>query len=310
MSRFVLRRLLYTLVIMWVASIVVFVALRITPGDVTNFVVTPIESPARVAQIRHQLGLDKPMIEQYLIFWQHLLHGDLGRSAVTGQPITTIIAKGAPYTLSLALAAGIITYGLGIPLGVLAALRRNTIVDHLATGIAVVGMGVPNFVLAILLIYLLAVTLRLLPVSGSGGIEYIILPAVVLALEPLAVTTRLMRSSMLDQLGQDYVRTLTAKGLTRWKVIWRHVVWNSLGPIISLAAVQVRSLLGYTLIVEVIFRWPGLGSRLVDVVLKRDYQPAQILALMLTLVVIFLNYMADVGYAAIDPRVRASASRS
>ena len=310
MSRFIFRRFVYTLIIMWVASIVVFVALRITPGDVTNFVVTPLETAQRLAQIRHGLGLDRPMLAQYLDFWGNIFHGNLGRSAVTGQPITTIIAQGAPFTLALAAAAGLIVYLVGIPLGTLAALRRNTWVDHLATGIAVIGMGVPNFVLAVLLIFFLAVQLGWLPVSGSGELSNIILPAVVLAVEPLAVTTRLMRSSVLDQLGQDYVRTLTAKGLPRRQVVWRHVVWNSLGPIISLAAVQVRSLLGYTLIVEVIFRWPGLGSRLVDVVLKRDYVPAQVLAMMLTLLVIFLNFLADIGYAAIDPRVRASATRS
>lgn len=178
------------------------------------------------------------------------------------------------------------------------------------TGVAVLGLGIPNFVLAILLIMIFGIFLKVLPVSGSGGIQNLILPAVVLAVEPLAVTIRVVRSSVLEQLTQDYVRTLSAKGLSWWRIVWVHVLRNSMGPIISLAAVQFRSLIGYTLIVEVIFRWPGLGSQLVDAVLKRDYLVAQVLALLLTFVVIFLNTFADIAYAFADPKVRIQVSKA
>jgi ABC-type dipeptide/oligopeptide/nickel transport system permease component len=160
----------------------------------------------------------------------------------------------------------------------------------------------------VLLIKLLSLKLDWLPVSGTGGIEHLILPAVVLAVEPLAVTIRMMRSSMLEQLGQDYVRTLQAKGLARRRIVWQHVLRNSLGPIVSLSAVQFRTLLGYTLIVEIIFRWPGLGWELVNSVLTRDFPVAQNLALLLTLAVILLSFLADVGLALADPRVRRRAA--
>jgi peptide/nickel transport system permease protein len=310
MVRFLIRRLVYMAVIMVIASIVVFVALRITPGDSTNFVITPISSPERFEQLRHELGLDRPLIEQYAVFIGRIVSLNLGSSDISHRQIVDIIASGLPYTLILALAAALIVYGIGIPLGVIAALRRDRWPDQLISGSAVLGLGIPNFVLAIILIMIFALTLKVLPVSGASGFPNLILPAIVLAVEPFAVTTRVVRSSVIDQLSQDYVRTLTAKGLTRRRIVWVHVLRNSLGPVISLAAVQFRSMLGYTLIVEVIFRWPGLGSQLVDAVLKRDYLVAQVLALLLTLVVIALNTMADVAYAYADPKVRVQVGRS
>ena len=308
MARFLVRKLLYAIGIMWLASIIVFLGLRITPGDFTNWVVTPIVGPAVRAAIRHKLGLDLPLWQQYLVFMQHTLTGNLGNSAVTGESITGIILTGAPYTLALAVVAGLITYGIGIPLGVVSALRRRSWIDQIGSATAVVGMGIPNFVLAIVLIMIVGIQFDLLPVSGSGGFSYIILPAIVLAVEPLAVTIRMMRSSTLEQLGLDYVRMLSAKGLPRWRIVWQHVLLNAISPVISLAAVQFRSFLGYTLIVEVIFRWPGLGSRLVNSVLQRDYALAQTLALILTLLVILFNFLADVGHAMVYPKLRARLS--
>jgi len=304
MIRYVIRRLAYTVVILFVASIVVFLALRITPGDATNFVVTPISSPERFEELRRELGLDRPLIEQYGVFITRVLTGNFGASDISHRQVAEIITTGLPYTVWLALSAALLVYGLGIPLGVIAALRRDRWLDQVISASAVLGLGIPNFVLAIILIMIFGIGLNLLPVSGANGPLNVILPAIVLAVEPLAVVMRVVRSSVIDQLGQDYVRTLEAKGLARRRIIWVHVLRNSLGPVISLAAVQFRSMLGYTLIVEVIFRWPGLGSQLVDAVLKRDYLVAQDLALLLTAVVIVLNTLADIGQAYADPRVR------
>jgi peptide/nickel transport system permease protein len=309
MARFAVRRLSYMAVIMVIASVVVFVALRITPGDSTNFVITPVSSPERFEELRRELGLDRPLPEQYLVFVQRVVTADLGYSDISRRQITDIIATALPYTVVLAIAAGLIAYGLGIPLGVLAARRRGRWPDQFASGLAMVGLGVPNFVLAIVLIMVFGIALGVLPVSGAAGPANLVLPALVLAVEPLAVTVRLVRSTVLDQLGQDYVRSLVAKGLTMRRIVWQHVLRNSLGPVISLAAVQFRSLLGYTLIVEVIFRWPGLGSQLVDAVLKRDYLVAQVLALLLVLAVILLNTLSDLAYAYADPKVRLQVTR-
>jgi glutathione transport system permease protein len=304
MGSFVLKRAAYTIVVMWAASVVVFVALRITPGDPTNFVQNPLQTNERKAQLRHQLGLDRPLVEQYWRFAKGVVTWDFGQSFIRRQSITHVVESEAPKTLELAGGAGLIVLGLGIPLGMVAALRRNKLTDQLISVVAALGMGIPNFVLAVLLIKLLALKLGWLPVSGTGGLKHLVLPAVVLAVEPLAVTIRLMRSSVLEQLELDYVRTLRAKGLAPWRIIWQHVLRNSLGPIVSLSAVQFRTLLGYTLIVEIIFRWPGLGSELVTAVLTRDFPLAQNLALLLTLAVILLSFLADIGLAYTDPRIR------
>jgi ABC-type dipeptide/oligopeptide/nickel transport system permease component len=309
MTRYVVRRLIYTAVIMFMASIVVFLALRISPGDSSNFVISPVSSPERFAQLRHELGLDRPLIEQYAVFLSRMFSGNFGASDVSHRKVVDIIASGLPFTLMLAASAALLVYCIGIPMGVIAALRRDRWPDQLVTGLAVVGLGIPNFVLAILLVMIFAITFKLLPASGSAGPVNLILPAVVLAMEPLAITVRVVRTAVLDQLHQDYVRTLAAKGLSRSRIVWLHVLRNSLGPVISLAAVQFRSLIGYTLIVEVIFRWPGLGSQLVDAVLKRDYLVAQVLALLLTLVVIVINAFADIAYAFADPKVRVEVAQ-
>jgi ABC-type dipeptide/oligopeptide/nickel transport system permease component len=308
MASFVARRFAYTLLVMLAASIVVFLTLRITPGDPSNFAENPLQTEERKAAVRHELGLDDPILEQYSTFITNVVTLDFGDSFITRQPIDDIIAQAAPNTLLLAFAALAIVLAVGIPLGVLAALRRNTWFDR-GVGIAApLAMGIPPFVLAILLINIVALQLGWLPVSGTGGLEYLVLPAIVLAVEPAAVTVRLMRSSVLEELGQDYVRTLRAKGLSERRIVWVHVLRNAVGPIVSLSAVQMRTLLGYTLIVEVIFRWPGLGQALVQSVLSRDFPVAQALSLLLTLAVVFLTFLADVGLAAADPKVRRQAT--
>ncbi len=235
---------------------------------------------------------------------------DFGDSFITQQSISAIVREAAPNTLALAGFAGVIVLGLGIPLGVLAALYRNGPADHVIGSVAALGLGIPNFVLALVLIKLLSLELGWFPVAGSGSFRYLVLPAVVLSIEPLAVTVRMMRSAVLDQLGLDYVQTLRAKGLSGFRIVWQHVLRNSIAPIVSLTAVQFRSLLGYTLIIEVIFRWPGLGEALVNSVLTRDFPVAQMLALLLTLAVIFLTFLADVGLALVDPRIRARVASS
>lgn len=308
MASFVARRFGYTLLVMWVASIVVFLTLRITPGDPSNFAENPLQTEERKAAVRHALGLDDPILEQYSNFISNVVTLDFGDSFITRQPIDDIIAQAAPNTLLLAFAALAIVLVVGIPLGVLAALRRNTWFDRGVGFAAPLAMGIPPFVLAILLINIVALQLGWLPVSGSGGLEYLILPAIVLAVEPAAVTVRLMRSSVLEELGQDYVRTLRAKGLPERRIVWVHVLRNAVGPIVSLSAVQMRTLLGYTLIVEVIFRWPGLGQALVQSVLSRDFPVAQALSLLLTLAVVLLTFLADVGLAVADPKVRRQAA--
>jgi len=305
-ARYVLHRALYTIPVMIAASIAIFYALRIAPGDPINAVLNPIALQQARDAMRHRLGLDLPVYEQYFVYIKHLFEGNLGSSILNGQDLGSLIVQYGARTLVLGLTAMIFAYLVAIPLGVLAAVKRNSIWDQLSLLIANLGMGIPSFWLALLLILLFSVHLHLLPISGSGDLKHLILPAFVLSVEGMAVTMRLMRSSMLEQLNQDYVRTLYAKGLRRGRIIWVHTLRNALIPVISLAGLRLGWLIGYTLIVETIFRWPGLGFLLVDSVIRRDYPVAQTLSLLLTLCVIVANFLANVGYAAVDPRIRRS----
>ena len=311
MVRFLIRRLAYMAVIMVIASMVVFVALRITPGDSTNFVITPISSPERFEQLRHELGLDRPLIEQYGVFIGRIVSLNLGSSDISHRQIVDIVASGLPYTLILALAAALIVYGIGIPLGVIAALRRDRWPDQLISGSAVLGLGIPNFVLAIILIMIFALTLKVLPVSGANGLPNLILPAIVLARR--AVRRHHAGGAILGDRPAEpgLCPNADREGpqQTADRVGPRAAELARPGHLACGGAVPLHAGL-HALIVEVIFRWPGLGSQLVDAVLKRDYLVAQVLALLLTLVVIVLNTMADVAYAYADPKVRVVVGRS
>ncbi len=311
MAKFIVRRSLRAFVILIIATVVVFFGLRVAPGSVEDALVNPAFRAAGAASLvenlKERLGLDRPLSLQYFIFLKNLVTLDLGLSLISAKPISDIIQDAGLNTLKLAAAATFLTYTLAIPLGILAAWKRNSPLDQGAMLIAVLGMGVPNFFLAILLIQWFAVDLGWLPVAGSGGFKHIILPAVVLAAESVAINLRIMRSSLLEQLGQDYIRTLHAKGLPPWRIVTIHGVRNALPPVIALGGLLLRNLLAFTLIVEVIFRWPGLGSQIVDAVLKRDFTVAQVLSVLLILAVIFFNLLADIGHQMVDPRVRERA---
>jgi peptide/nickel transport system permease protein len=304
MARIVVYRSLYALVILLISSFAVFYGMRLAPGDVADVISSHPTGQLTIERVREDLGLNKPILVQYWTYMSELLRGDLGESLINGQPIVTILERSTGYTLKLAFASALLSFGLAIPLGLLAAWKRNSIFDQGSMVIAVLGMGIPNFFLAILLIQLFGVWLKWLPVAGYETPKHIIMPAVALAAEALAINLRIVRSSALEELGRDYVRTLHAKGLSEQRILWRHVLRNALPPIIALAGVMMRTLLGYTLIVETIFRWPGLGYQLVNAVLKRDYTLAQTLAILLTAVVILYTLLADLGQLWADPRTR------
>jgi ABC-type dipeptide/oligopeptide/nickel transport system permease component len=307
MAKFILRRFAYAVVLLFVASILIFYGLRVAPGDVTAAIVSVTASEDVRENIREQLGLNEPIATQYFIFVKNALTGDPGSSLVNGAKISDIVRDAGANTLKLGLAALVITYALAIPLGVVAAWRRNSPVDQGVRFLAVLGMGIPNFFLAVLLIQYFAVDLGWFPVAGPGGLHHVALPAIVLAMESMAINMRLMRSSMLEELSKDYVRTLKAKGLSSARVVWVHGLRNALVPVIAFAGVVLPLILGYTLIVEVIFRFEGIGFQLVQSIQRRDYALAQTLALLFTTLVIFSNFLADIGHQIVDPRVRERA---
>lgn len=307
MARLIAYRSIYALLLLVIASFAVFYGMRLAPGDVADVISSHPTGQLTVERIREDLGLNEPIFVQYFTYMGELLRGDLGISLINGEPISEILSSSVGYTLKLAAVAALLSIGLAVPLGVLAAWKRNSLFDQGTMLIAVIGMGIPNFFLAVLLIQLFSVKLGWLPVAGYETPQHIIMPALALAAEALAINLRVVRSSVLEELGRDYVRTLKAKGLSNNRILWIHVLRNSLPPVIALAGIMMRTLLGYTLIVETIFRWPGLGYQLVNAVLKRDYTVAQTLAILLTAAVIFFNLLADLAQQWADPRTRGGA---
>ncbi|MCB1004816.1 MAG: ABC transporter permease [Acidimicrobiales bacterium] len=300
-----MTRLGYGVIVMFLVSVVTFVGLHVAPGDVASSVFNPTTTPPEVLEaFREQLGLGDPILVQYWNYMTGLLQGDLGYSFVRDVPVSTIIANSAWYTVALAAAAFVLAFGLGIPFGVLAALTKDRLLDRAVRFLANTFLAIPDFVLALLLVLLLGVQLGWLPVSGSESWKHLVLPAFVLAAEPWGLIVRIVRTSVLENLHADYARTLRARGVTERRIQWKHVLRNSLGPVVSLGAVQVRTLLGYALIVEVIFRWPGLGYQLVQSILNRDYAVAQALSLMLAGVVVVTSILGDLAARMVDPRIR------
>jgi ABC-type dipeptide/oligopeptide/nickel transport system permease component len=269
-------------------------------------VLSPLSSQEVRQAYDRRLGLDRPVYEQYFVYLGHIATGDLGSSLVNGSPIVELLKSHARNSLLLGITALLISYVIAIPLGVLAAVKRNTWIDQLAMGGAILGMGIPNFWLALILVYFLSLQFGLLPSSGCCEPTQLIMPALVLAAEGTAVTMRMMRSSMLEHLREDFVRALRAKGLPEWQVIGRHVLRNALIPVISLTGLRLGWLVGYALIVETIFRWPGVGYLLVDSVLRRDYPVAQFFSLLLILFVLLANWLADIAYGLANPRIRVA----
>lgn len=309
MLRFLARRATYTLVVLAAASVVIFYGLRIAPGAPEDTLFNPYATQEAKEALRVKLGLDEPIAVQYLYFLRDFFKGDFGESIKSGQPIPTLVKEYGRNSLLLVAAAGVFTYLVAVPLGVLAAARRGTWLDHLISAFASLQLGVPSFLLALMLVLVVAPRVGL-PISGTGGPDHLLLPVLALSAEGVGVTLRLMRSAMIEQLELDYVRALQAKGLRRRTILWRRALRNALLPIVSLSGIQLGALVGYTAIVEIIFRWPGLGQLLVSSVLQRDYPVALWLSLLLTASVVLFNFAANVAYALVDPRVRLAGRSS
>ena len=302
--RTIATRTAYTLVILLLSSVAVFYAIRLSGGDAIAARL-PASATAEDREVfREQIGLNEPIYEQYFTYMGNLLSGDLGNSLTNNAQISDLLTEHGRNSLLLGAVAFVLVFAIGIPLGMLAAVRRNTFLDGGIMTFSVGGMAVPNFWLALLTIWLFASILGWLPSAGCCGPRDIVLPAIVLAMEGIALTVRMTRSAMLESLNQDYVRTLRAGGLSERRVIGRHVFRNALVPIISLAGLRIGQIIGYALVVETIFGWPGLGQVLVNAVLRRDYPVAQFFSLVLVTIVVLSNWAADVGYTIANPRLR------
>lgn len=308
MAQYLIRRLLMLIPMLLIISAIVFGAIRLIPVDPAELVVGPYASAEQRELARQKLGLDKPIPVQYVAYLGSALQGDLGRSLKSGKEVTLLIRDTLPNTLLLGVVALAIAYLVAVPMGVMAAVRQNTILDQLAMGFAMLGIAVPHFWLGLILILVFAVSLHWLPATGSGTPQHLILPALTLGLEGTALTARMTRSSMLEVLRQDYVRAARAKGLREQQVVYLHALKNALIPIISLLGLRMGWLVGGAVIVETVFAWPGMGRLLVDGILTRDYPVVQGVLVMLGASVLIANLIADGLYTLADPRITYTAS--
>ncbi len=303
MITYVARRVLAGVPTLWGVATVVFVMARLLPGDPARVIAGVLASPEDVERIRQQMGLNQPLWVQYGNFMGSLLRLNLGTSAHTNAPVIEEIGSRLPYTAELALVALVIAITTGVLAGVAAAIRRNTMLDLLISSFSVFGVSMPVYWLGLMLIIVFAIDLHLLPAAGADEPTSIVMPAVTLALFSLGLIARMTRSSMLEVLGQDYVRTARAKGAPFRSVVFRHALRNALLPIMTVIGLQFGALLGGAVVTETVFSWPGVGRLLVDSIFFRDYPVVQGLVLMFGTTFVVINLLVDLLYAYVDPRI-------
>jgi peptide/nickel transport system permease protein len=318
MIEYVARRLVLMVPVAILVTIIVFLLIRLAPGDPVLVYAGEERDPETLAQIRRSLGLDQPLPVQYFYWIGHALQGDFGRSIRTRQPVSEAIVERMGATLELGLAAVILSSSISLVVGTIAALKRNSWIDILATGVTLGGVSLPNFFLGLVLILIFSLAVRVFPPGGYvaftadplGNLQRIILPAITLAAASLAVNLRQMRSSLLDVLAQDYIRTARAKGLSRYGVIARHALKNALIPVVTLIGLQVGAVFEGALITETIFFWPGIGRLAVDSIGGRDYPVVQAIVLVSALSFMVTTLLVDILYGWLDPRISYGRSSS
>jgi peptide/nickel transport system permease protein len=309
---FVARRVLAVVPVLFVVAVIVFAILRTVPGDPAAVIAGDSATPEQVAALREKLGLEKPVVTQFVIWLGGVLRGDLGESYFFRKPVAELIAQRLEPTLALGLAALSIAVSVAVPLGVVAAFRQGTWIDRAVMGLSVAGFSMPVFVLGYLLVWIFSVQLEWLPVQGYARIadgvgpflERLLLPAVTLALVYVALVARITRTSVLEVLNEDYVRTARAKGLRERDVLTRHALRNAAVPILTVVGIGLAVLIGGAVVTESVFAIPGLGRLTVEAVLSRDFPVIQALILLFATGYVFVNLAIDIGYAVLDPRIR------
>ncbi|MGD8763480.1 MAG: ABC transporter permease [Desulfobacteraceae bacterium] len=304
MYNYLIKRLLSTIPVLIGISLLLFFMLRMLPGDPAQVLAGQMATPEEIENIRHQLGLDRPIYEQYAVYMSHLVRFDLGRSARTQNPVTVEIWARLPNTILLAVVAITLACLFGIPAGIISAVRPYSWTDYLVTMSALFGISMPVFWLGLMLVVVFAVILKWLPAGGTGSWQHVILPSFTLAAFVVAFIARMTRSTMLETLSQDFTTTARSKGLKEQVVIVKHALRNALIPIITVVGLQFGSLLAGAVLTETVFAWPGLGRLLYDSISARDYPMIQGVILIFGLLYIFVNLVVDLIYAFVDPRIR------
>jgi ABC-type dipeptide/oligopeptide/nickel transport system permease component len=304
MIRLISSRLLYTIPVLWLVVSAVFLLIHLVPGDPIEAMLGEGAAATDLQAARHAYGLDQPVGKQYLQYWNGVLHGRLGQSIRLNQDVASVIWERYPYTLRLTIAALVVALLLSIPAGVRSAQRRDRWDDRLLSVVSLFGLSFPNFALGPILILFFAIKLGLLPVSGAGNWEHLVLPAITLGGALAAILTRMVRTAMLEELGQDYIRTARAKGLSERTVVYKHALRNAMIPVLTVIGLQFGALLAGAIVTETIFSWPGIGRLTITAITNRDYFLVQGCILAIGLTYIAVNLLTDILYAAVNPRIR------
>jgi ABC-type dipeptide/oligopeptide/nickel transport system permease component len=303
-TRYIARRLLQLVPTLLTVTILIFLMVRLIPGDPALLIAGENATPELLASIRARLGLDRPLAVQYVEYLGSLLRGDLGTSIRTYRPVAQEVLSRLPATIELALASGAIFSGVGILLGVMAGIRRGRFADHVIRILSLVGVSSPDFWIGILLMLVFSLQFGILPSAGRGGLPHLVLPAVTASLIGIAMVSRLVRASVVEILGEDYVRTAWAKGLSRRVVIYRHTLSNALIPAVTILGLEFGVLLGGLVVVESVFAWPGSGKLLIDAIRMRDYPVIQAVILVFSVMLAVVNLLVDLVCGLLDPRIR------
>jgi ABC-type dipeptide/oligopeptide/nickel transport system permease component len=303
MSSYLVRRGWQALLVLLGVSAVVFLILHLT-GDPALLLLPPDTSAEEIAKFREAMGFNDPVAVQYLRFLRGAVKGNFGDSLRHGEPAMGLVLERVPATFELAGAGLMVALCLAIPTGIVSAVKRNTAVDYISTVVALLGQAMPTFWLGIMLILIFSVRLNWLPSSGRGDLDHLLLPAITLGLFTTARITRLTRSGMLEVLGQDYIRTARAKGMSEPPIVWKHALKNASIPIVTIVGIELGTLLGGSVITETIFAWPGVGRFSVQAIFNRDYPVVQAAVFLLASTFVVLNFLVDVAYTYLDPRIR------
>jgi len=303
MKGYILKRLFHSIFVLVGISLVVFIILHLT-GDPAALLMPMDATPEQVAQFRQEMGFNDPIIVQYWRFFKGTLRGDFGQSFRHSQPALELVMERMPATIQLTLAAMVIALLVAIPVGIISAIRRNSILDHIGMTGALLGQSTPVFWLGIMLILIFSVTIQWFPSSGRGEIQHLVLPAITLGMFTMARTARMMRSSMLEVMGQEYMKTAKAKGLSPGMVILKHALKNAAIPVVTIVGMELGTLLGGAVITEWIFAWPGVGRLTVQAIFNRDYPVVQAAVFLLASIFVLVNLVVDLLYTYLDPRVK------
>jgi ABC-type dipeptide/oligopeptide/nickel transport system permease component len=303
-TRYFLTRILYTLPVIWLVVSLVFLLIHLVPGDPIQQMLGEGAPAADLQAARHAYGLDLPLGQQYVNYWKGVLQGNLGVSLRYNQSVSKLLRQRYPYTLQLTLASLLVAIVLSVPAGVHSARRRNDWDDRVISVVSLWGLSFPNFALGPILILLFSIKFGWLPVSGSGTFANLVLPAITMGSALAAILTRMVRTSMLEELSHDYIRTARAKGVSETRVVYHHALRNAMIPVITVLGLQFGALLAGTIVTEKIFSWPGVGRLTVDAISNRDYYVVQGCILAIGLTYVAVNFLTDLVYSALNPRIR------